>query len=106
MMVAIVERGSALHQAAGDLPARGSLVAQRKAELQAVLGSVGLGWLEEPLHAVGIKSIASLTTVTHEGTRRPRTIAELHAKLVSAGHRGVSSRATVRAQLTVLGLSS
>ena len=62
VMVAITSRGSAFHRAAGELRGEGDLAASRKAELDTVLGAVGLGWLCQSFAEAqeAIRTLASL----------------------------------------------
>jgi len=93
-MIAITACGSALHRAAGELRAAGDLRAQRMAELAVVLGSVGLGWLQDPLREAGIRTLASLMSESLES---------LLSKL-TGGDRQRTAAAGVRQKLRGLGL--
>ena len=69
-MVAITQRGSALHRAVGDLRPMGSLREQRVAELRAVLGGFGgLGALLPLLERAQIRSLSILKQLSVEELR-------------------------------------
>ena len=69
-MVAITQRGSALHRAVGDLRPMGSLREQRVAELRAVLGGFGgLGALLPLLESAQIRSLSILKQLSVEELR-------------------------------------
>jgi hypothetical protein len=69
-MVAITQRGSALHRAVGDLRPMGSLREQRVAELRAVLGGFGgLGALLPLLERAQIRSLSMLRQLSVEELR-------------------------------------
>ena len=61
-MVAITTANSPLHTAAGSIAPAHSLKANRKQQLEAVLRSVGLGWLPLLLQQAGTHTLNRLVT--------------------------------------------
>jgi hypothetical protein len=95
-MIAIVPRGCALHQAAGDVRPAGSLREHRRAEMRTVLGSLSLSSLLPTLNAANIYTLATLHS---------HSISRLESVLQRTVRGAFAFSASQRRQLVVLGLS-